>query len=286
MLTSASMQGQTSDPVSNQDSIPGPNNFQEAQALQSEENDIELDKVVFKLTLGDFGEPEYRGPTSSFAWSRRYDEAAGFRFPSTWAASTSPEAYRSVVDATVPGAETSGPFLNSSHDASSALPELSVEDFDEHLSLYFEWQNSCIPVLSQDWLHAKLYQACVLLSRSGFGSSMGSLCKEIITSLYSLTDMIQVHSIVTECHLLLLAIVSVTLKFSNASSLAGDAFFDKSTKMLREMCMRKPSLVIVQAACILACRAYGCGHVNNAWVLNGERFRHYWRFHAIANPSS
>lgn len=267
---STSLQDQASNLISNLNSNPGSSDFQDDQALQSKEDDIQLDKVVFKLTLGDFGEPEYRGPTSSFTWSRRYDEAAGFRFPVTWAAPASPQTYRSVVDATDSGVETCGSFLNYAQDSSPALAELSAADFDEHLSIYFEWQNSCIPVLSQDWLHDRLYQACVSLSRRDSASSMGSLCKEFICRIHFLTDTAKVHSIVVECYLLLLAIVSVSLQFTSPSSPPGDAFFGIATKILREMCMKKPSLTIVQAACILACQSYGSGHVNNAWILNGK----------------
>jgi hypothetical protein len=48
-----------------------------------------------------------------------------------------------------------------------------------------------------------------------------------------------------------------------------EAMFKLAKASLFEMATTRPSVEVVQAACLLSCRQFGYGHENEAWVLHG-----------------
>lgn len=107
------------------------------------------------------------------------------------------------------------------------------------MELFLEWQNSSIIIVAG-------FQADGLFNSSADASpSPGT-------------------------QLLLLSIISLTSRFSRDSSeVSSDAYFHSAKEMLLQAAFSKPSIEVVQAASILACREYGCGHENAAWTLSG-----------------
>lgn len=50
---------------------------------------------------------------------------------------------------------------------------------------------------------------------------------------------------------------------------SSNIYFGSAREMLLHAAFNEPSIEVVQAASILACREYGCGNENAAWTLNG-----------------
>lgn len=76
---------------------------------------------------------------------------------------------------------------------------------------------------------------------------------------------------------ILWAILSLTYKIYcigrlNFESRAqySDAAFMEAKNLVTTLAFRKPSVEVVQAALILTCREYSCGHENSAWVFHGS----------------
>jgi hypothetical protein len=77
-------------------------------------------------------------------------------------------------------------------------------------------------------------------------------------------------------HLVLNAILSLTSKMYRSAVLPlqertreSEAAFEAAAARLYALSLRNPCVEVVRAACILACREYGCGHENSAWSLSG-----------------
>lgn len=122
----------------------------------------------------------------------------------------------------------------------------SLELIQQFLDIFLEWQNSSIIILP------------------------GSLV-EVILNEYT-------NGAPTPARrMLLLAIISLTRKILNRpgedpqlASAESEACFMEAKVLLLDMAFSSPVLETVQTACILACREYGCGRENSAWVMNGK----------------
>lgn len=131
------------------------------------------------------------------------------------------------------------------------IPSTLIPDRDSlelHIELFLEWQNSFI----------------IFLSRA--------LIDDILTDYDPL-------NLAADRQLLILSIISVTSRIIGEAGLLpltvrrGVEFSDlcllEARTRLMEAAFVKPSIEVVQSACILASREYACGNCNAAWVLNG-----------------
>ena len=155
-----------------------------------------------------------------------------------------------------PTSSVIGDRLPTVHDGSEpSRPEtLAALDFQPndmelqcHVNLFVEWQNSSILVLP------------------------GSIIDQIVTSYPPPSSDVATRAV-------LWAILSLTYKVfashivDHADRRAlSDQAFEEAARLTTNLAHRKPSVEVVQAACILACREYSCGHENSAWTFHGRR---------------
>jgi hypothetical protein len=169
--------------------------------------------LTFGLKLGENGELEYRGPTSS---------VIGDRLPE------------------IPGRNVA---FNFSSPSNIELPDET--EMRQHLDLFVEWQNSSILVLPGDIVDELL---------ESYPPTYENLrARVVLWSILSLTYKMYRISLIN---------------FETRMNLS-EAAFQEAVKLVTTLAVRRPSVEVVQAACILACRDYSCGHENGAWVFHG-----------------
>ena len=124
----------------------------------------------------------------------------------------------------------------------------SAEEMRTHIDLFVEWQNASVLILPGIIIEH------ILLQYPPPPASTSA--QAVLWSILSLTYKM---------------IYTNRLGYTERCKMSDQAF-RKASELVFSLCHRKPSVDIVQAACILACREYSCGHENGAWIFHGTRW--------------
>lgn len=141
------------------------------------------------------------------------------------------------------------------NDATHSSWDLEIDTFlpdgellAAHIELFLEWQNASTVIIA------------------------GSLIDDLLST-YSPYNLSRGRK------LLVLSILSITYRFQSKPGSLGlsgaymsTQYFAKARPLLLDLAFSNPCIEVVLSSCILACREYGCGHENAAWLLNGESY--------------
>ena len=124
------------------------------------------------------------------------------------------------------------------------LPLPDPDTLRTHLDIFLEWQNSSVIILA------------------------GALIDDLLQN-YDAND----NNLLR--HLLIFSIMSLTMRLSSIptdteSQRSSTLYFGVAKQLLTRFAFEKPSIEVVQSACILACQEYARGYERTAWVFNSK----------------